>query len=224
VDDDDLAIAPDGSPVLLYLALSGDDEAALIHSAIGAGDDVLELGCGPGRVTRPLVALGHRVTAVDNSPEMLEHLDGVPDVEPVLADLTTLDLRPRRWRCVLMASHLVNDDDGAAFLATAVRHMDPVGCVLVQRHEPGWVDAATDEIREREGVTMTLTDVEHPAPGRLAATMVYGVRGQTFRQPFTANEVDDRRLAALATVEGCVVDAVLDARATWVRLRKDATG
>jgi len=222
--DDDLAIAPDGSPVLVYLALSGDDEAALVHSAIGAGDDVLELGSGPGRVTRPLVALGHRVTAVDNSPEMLEHLDGVTDVEPVLADLATLDLRPRQWRCVLMASHLVNDDDGAGFLAVAVRHMDPVGCVLVQRHQPGWVDTAADETRERDGVTMRLTDVEHPAPGLLAATMVYGVRGRDFRQPFTANEVDDGRLAALAAAVGLVVDAVLDARNTWVRLRRDRAG
>lgn len=219
-DHDERAVAPDGSPVLLYLALSGEDEAALVHSAIGAGDDVLELGCGPGRVTRPLVALGHRVTAVDNSPEMLGHLDGLAEVEPVLADLATLDLGPRRWPCVLMASHLVNDDDGAVFLSTAVRHMDPAGCVLVQRHEPGWVDTAAAETRERDGVTMTLTDVEHPAPGRLAATMVYGVRGRSFRQPFTANEVDDGRLAALAAVEGCVIDAVLDARATWVRLRK----
>ena len=80
MDADDQAVAPDGSPVLLYLVLPGADEAALVHSAIGPGDDILELGCGPGRVTRPLVALGHRVTGVDNSADMLVHLDGVPGV------------------------------------------------------------------------------------------------------------------------------------------------
>jgi hypothetical protein len=170
-------------------------------------------------VTRPLVALGHRVTGVDNSPDMLAHLDGVPGVETVLAELAGLDLRPRRWPCVLMASHLVNDDEGEAFLAAAARHVAPYGCVLVQRHQPGWVDGAEVEIRERAGVTMTLEDVDHVAPGRLAATMVYEVRGQRFAQPFTANEVDDDRLAAIAAAQGCVVDAVLDDRRTWIRLR-----
>jgi SAM-dependent methyltransferase len=219
VDADDLAVAPDGSPVLLYLVLPGDQEAALVHAAIGPRDDVLELGCGPGRVTRPLVSLGHRVTGVDNSPDMLAHLDGIAGVETVQAELAGLDLRPRRWPCVLMASHLVNDDDGEAFMAAAARHVTPGGCVLVQRHQPGWVDTADVEIRARAGVTMTLEAVHHVAPGRLAATMVYEVRGQRFAQPFTANEVDDDRLATMAAVHGCVVDTVLDDRATWIRLR-----
>jgi SAM-dependent methyltransferase len=223
VDGDDLAVAPDGSPVLLYLVLPGEEEAALVHASVRPGDDILELGCGPGRVTRPLVALGHRVTGVDNSPAMLAHLGGVESVEPVLAELAELDLRPRRWSCVLMASHLVNDDQGEAFLTSAARHVAPDGCVLVQRHEPGWVDGATVETRERAGVTMRLEDVDHPVTGRLVATMVYEVRGQRFAQRFTANEVDDDRLATMAAAQGCVVDSVLDDRATWIRLRPTAT-
>lgn len=219
MDGDDLEMAPDGSPVLLYLVLPGDDDAALVHAAIGPEDEILELGCGPGRVTRPLVALGHRVTGVDNSPAMLAHLAGVPGVETVLAELAGLDLRPRRWPCVLMASHLVNDDEGEAFLAAAVRHVAPDGCVLVQRHQPGWVDGAGAEERERAGVRMTLEDVDHVAEGRLAAAMVYEVRGHRFAQPFTANEVDDARLAEMAATQGCAIDAVIDDRATWIRLR-----
>ena len=46
MDGDDLAVAPDGSPVLLYLVLSGDDEAAFVDAAIGPGDDILELAAG----------------------------------------------------------------------------------------------------------------------------------------------------------------------------------
>ena len=57
---------------------------------------------------------------------------------------------------------------------------------------------------------MRLEGVEHVAPGRLAATMVYEVRGQRFAEPFTANEIDDERLATMAAAQGCVVDAVLD--------------
>ena len=36
--------------------------------------DVVDLGAGTGKLTRGLVALGHRVTAVEPLPEMLEHL------------------------------------------------------------------------------------------------------------------------------------------------------
>jgi SAM-dependent methyltransferase len=38
----------------------------------GSGLDVLDAGCGPATLTGPLVQLGHRLTAVDVSKEMLE--------------------------------------------------------------------------------------------------------------------------------------------------------
>ncbi len=38
------------------------------------GDTVLDMGCGPGTLAVPLARLGHRVTAVDFSPRMLEEL------------------------------------------------------------------------------------------------------------------------------------------------------
>jgi 2-polyprenyl-3-methyl-5-hydroxy-6-metoxy-1,4-benzoquinol methylase len=56
-------VAADGSPVALYLALPGRDDAALILGAIEPGAAVLELGCGVGRVTRHLAAGGHTVMA-----------------------------------------------------------------------------------------------------------------------------------------------------------------
>jgi SAM-dependent methyltransferase len=36
--------------------------------------DVVDLGAGTGKLTRSLVALGHRVTAIEPLPEMLEHI------------------------------------------------------------------------------------------------------------------------------------------------------
>ncbi|MYE32588.1 MAG: class I SAM-dependent methyltransferase, partial [Chloroflexi bacterium] len=49
---------------------------------IAAGRDVLELGCGTGRVAVPLAASGVRVTGVDLSPAMLalarDRADGLP--------------------------------------------------------------------------------------------------------------------------------------------------
>ena len=45
--------------------------------------DVVDLGAGTGKLTRTLVALGHRVTAVEPLPEMLAHLrSAVPEAAP----------------------------------------------------------------------------------------------------------------------------------------------
>jgi len=210
------AVAPDGSPVALYLALPGDDEAAVVHDAIAPGAAILELGSGPGRVTRPLLVLGHPVTAVDNSPAMLAHLPDEADA--VLSDIQALDLGARRWPVVLLASHAINDPLGPALLAAGARHLAADGCLLVQRHEPGWVDQIDEVVKERDGVGFGITGVAHPAPGTVTATMVYVVDGQRYEQPFTAHEVDDDDLADVATDVGLRIDAVLDDARTWVRL------
>lgn len=59
-------VAPDGSPVAFYRRLPATGKPELIHAAIGPGTSVLDLGCGPGRIAGPLVALGHAVTGVDD--------------------------------------------------------------------------------------------------------------------------------------------------------------
>jgi SAM-dependent methyltransferase len=48
-----------------------DDIAFYTDLASGAGPDLLEIGCGTGRVTLPLARAGSRVTAVDSSTAML---------------------------------------------------------------------------------------------------------------------------------------------------------
>jgi len=214
-----VGVAPDGSPVLLYLALPGHEDAAVIHAAVPAGAAILELGCGVGRVTRHLAQLGHRITGVDNSAEMLAHVDDAAGTETVLADIATLDLLPRRWPVVVMASNLVNDDLGPVFLATAARHVRDDGCVLVERHEPGWIDVVEPSSSERHGVEMAIRNIERPTPGTLWATMVYEVEGHHFEQRFSAHDVGDQRLAEMAAVVGLTIDAVLDERGVWVRLR-----
>jgi SAM-dependent methyltransferase len=61
---------------------------------VGAGDRVLDIGCGPGRFTLALSELGARTVAADISPRQLElHRANVPDgaVEArVLADVVEL--------------------------------------------------------------------------------------------------------------------------------------
>ena len=66
------AITPDGCAVEVYERLPVLDEPDVIEGAVPAGAAVLELGSGTGRITHPLVRRGFSVTAVDESPQMLE--------------------------------------------------------------------------------------------------------------------------------------------------------
>src|SRR3954447_15794648 len=96
--------APDGSPVEVYERLPEMGEGEIGASAVPAGASMLELGCGAGRITRQLVRLGYRVTAVDESREMLAH---VRDAEAVEAPIEGLALGGR-FDGVLLVTNLVN--------------------------------------------------------------------------------------------------------------------
>jgi SAM-dependent methyltransferase len=126
--------APDGSPVEMYKLLPTFGEPELIHASIPAGAAVLELGCGTGRITRALAALGHPVTAVDSSPEMLAE---VTDAETILSRIEDLHLG-RTFPCVLLMSNLVNNEDEArrAFLRCCREHVAADGVVIVERMDP----------------------------------------------------------------------------------------
>lgn len=185
-----------------------------MHGAVPEGAEILELGCGAGRLTHPLVALGHPVVAVDQSEEMLRHVRGA---ETVLGDIETLELG-RRFPCVLLASHLVNADDAdrAAFLACCRRHVAADGVVLIQRLEPE-TDWSTLEGRtqERGGVSVTLRDV-HLDGRSLSAVAEYRIGDDVWRQPFTSRLLDDEELADELAAAGLRLGRVLDERRTWV--------
>jgi 2-polyprenyl-3-methyl-5-hydroxy-6-metoxy-1,4-benzoquinol methylase len=96
-------VSPDGSPVEVYLALPADPDLQVVRSVMSERCSVLDLGAGVGRLANPLAADGHRVVAVDNSPEMVAHVHGPTTV---VADLVT---RPaERFDVVLALSHLIN--------------------------------------------------------------------------------------------------------------------
>ena len=123
----------DGSPVQAYAAMSDDTYAAgLVHAAVPPGATVLELGCGTGRVTRPLLALGHPVVAVDGSAALLAHVHGA---RTVCADVEGLDL-DERFDVVLLMSYLVESGRREALLNACGRHVADGGSVILQRLPP----------------------------------------------------------------------------------------
>jgi SAM-dependent methyltransferase len=117
-----VSVAPDGSPVEVYLRLPSRGEGELVAAALPPPASLLELGCGTGRVTQQLVARGYSVVAVDESPEMLAH---VRDAETVCARIEELELG-RRFDAVLLLSNLltVEPEQRRAFLDACARHGD----------------------------------------------------------------------------------------------------
>jgi SAM-dependent methyltransferase len=216
--------APDGSPVELYRRLPERvEEAELVHALLPPGGSVLDLGCGTGRLAEPLARLGHPVTGVDNEPEMLAALRLATGV---CADITTLDLGPRRFDGVLLMSHFVDSADlelVTAALRAVRRHLRDGGLAVVERHRPGWVDEATESSREADGVRFTLTDVER-AGEVLTATIRYELDGQRAEQRFSVRDVDDGRLAALAAGAGLRFESSLNDARTLALLRQAPPG
>jgi len=209
-------ITPDGCAVELYALLPPGGEPEIVHRAIPEGASILELGAGTGRMTHRLLDLGHRVVAVDESPEMLERIGGA---ETVQARIQALDLR-RRFDAVLLASFMVNvPDDGLRrrFLQTCRRHVEAGGSVLIQRHQPAWFEEAAEGEHTVGGITYRLREVRRPSPGLLAATVEYQVEDRAWAQRFTARRLDDTELAATLAEAGLAVDAYLTGDGSWVR-------
>ncbi len=73
-------ITEDGCAVEFYALLPSFGEPDIVHGAVPEGSSVLELGCGTGRILRPLARLGHQVLGVDQSAGMLAHVRDLPIV------------------------------------------------------------------------------------------------------------------------------------------------
>ena len=200
-----MSAAPDGSPVELYARLPDLGEGDVVASVLRAGASVLELGCGTGRITRQLVRLGYRVTAVDESPEMLTH---VREAETVQAQIEGLDLG-RRFDAVLLASNLVTaePEQRRAFLETSRRHAD---LVLVEGLPLGWMP----EDGERTlGDVVSRLRVDRIEEGVAHGEMEYEAGGETWRHAFAMRVfADDAELDGALAEAGLRLERRLDPR------------
>jgi SAM-dependent methyltransferase len=104
-----------------------------------AGEPVLDVGCGTGRLLLDYQALGIDIDGVDNAPEMLalcRQKAAAAGLTPMLHEqrMEALDL-PRRYRTVLVPSssfQLLTDADVArSALARIVAHLEPGGLLAM---------------------------------------------------------------------------------------------
>ena len=211
----DAEYATDGSPVPLYATLPALGEPELVHAAVPAGAEILELGAGAGRITHGLLELGHPVVAVDQSPEMLAHVVGA---ETFLADIESLELA-RRFPVVLLASHFVNDvdrDHVRAYLACCARHVLPDGQVLLEGYPAGW-EPSTDW-REIGDIRLRMRRFSLDR-SLLHGEMEYVVDGRTYLHAFDALLVSDERLDSDLRAAGLERRRTLDPSGAWIEAR-----
>lgn len=187
-------ITPDGCAVDVYALLPPGREPQVIHDAIPAGASILELGSGAGRVTHPLVALGHPVTALDESAEMLAHITGA---ETVCAGIEGLDLG-RRFGAVVLGSHLVNTPDAdqrREFLLACARHVAPGGRVLIEQAPDVFFAGFTTQRIQQGALSTTFRNIRQPGPGLLAMTIDYRAGDRWWSQKIVCRRFDPADLA-----------------------------
>jgi SAM-dependent methyltransferase len=207
-------VTEDGSPVEVYRRLPENGETALVASVVAPGSSILELGSGAGRVTNELAAHGYAVTAVDDSDEMLAHVRGARTVR---ARIELLQLG-RRFDCVLLGSHFVNDLSRGSILDTCARHVTDEGIVLIEAYPPGLEWTAGRETRLGD-VVIRLAQVERN-DDRIRATMEYEVDGRTWRQRFETELLDEDGLVAALADSGLSFTRWLDRDRGWLEARR----
>ncbi len=137
----DLDLLDDPGDIDMYLAF-----------AAASQDRVLELCAGSGRISVPLAAAGHRVTAVDHDPDMLDRARaawaqhapaGGGTLDLLERDITELDLADRFGLVILALNSLLLLNDRAtqvAALRVIARHLAPGGRAVIDV----WLPAPDD--------------------------------------------------------------------------------
>jgi SAM-dependent methyltransferase len=211
-------IAPDGSPVELYKLLTPRGEQAVIHDAIPAGAVILELGCGAGRLTRALAALGHSIVAVDECPDMLRNVPDEhagPCIRKIRATIQELRLG-EEFDAVLLASNLITSFPSLRkqFLDTCRRHVRAGGSVLIEKHDPALFAAPLS--RERGDRKFVVRDIVRQDKF-VRATIETHVAGTAWTQCITVENLSHAELLRCLRESSLEFGAYLTEDRTWLR-------
>jgi SAM-dependent methyltransferase len=212
-------ITPDGCAVEFYALLPPMGEPSIVHAAVPAGASILELGCGTGRILRPLAGLGHPVVGVDESPAMLARVADLPTIH---SRIETLRL-DRTFEVVLLASTMLNTEPAQrhAFLATCRRHVDPRGVVVIQQTAPSWFDTVVPSERDHDGIRRVIQSVHRDGP-RLDVVVAYHVGDRTWTHAFDCYRIGEEELAADLASSGLRSDRWLTDDHAWFTARPSA--
>jgi len=185
---------------------------ALVPPASGRA---LEIGCGEGRVSRDLTARGHRVTALDASPTLLDAArEHDSAAEYVLGAAEALPFADASFDLVVAYNVLMDVADMPATVAEAGRVLAPGGafcvCVTHPFSDAGhWASREDDapfvvagsylgarrfEITiERGGLTMCFDGMAYPLEEYARALEAAGLVIEALREPPATAEAGHRR-------------------------------
>ncbi|WP_329555505.1 class I SAM-dependent methyltransferase [Streptomyces sp. NBC_00696] len=210
------AITPDGCAVELYSRLPIGQEPDIIAAAVPAGAHILELGSGVGRMTHPLLERGFTVTAVDESAEMLERVQGA---RTICSPIEQLDLG-ETFDVVMLASFLVHAGDvevRRGLLRTCVRHVAPGGSVLIQREGENYHTGLPRERVDPSGFTVRMVSAEPVGDGVNSVHAEYVFPDAVWTQTFLARPLTQDQFEEALAEAGLRVDSYLTPDGIWVR-------
>ena len=123
----------------------------------------LEVGCGEGRVTRDLQALGHKVRAIDAAPTLLRAAkDADPAGSYAVADAVRLPFADASFDLVVAYNSLMDMDDMPGAIGEAARVLRPGGRMCICVTHPV-ADAGRFERREADAPFVIGGDYLNPA-------------------------------------------------------------
>ncbi|MCX4998885.1 class I SAM-dependent methyltransferase [Streptomyces longwoodensis] len=211
------AITPDGCAVELYSRLPVGGEPDIVAAAVPAGAHILELGSGVGRVTHALLERGFTVTAVDESPQMLERVRGT---RTICSPIETLDLGGETFDVVMLGSFLVHagdEDVRRGMLRTCVRHLAPGGCVLIQREGEDYHTGLPRERVDPSGFTVRILSADPVGDGVHSVHAEYAFPDAVWTQTFLSRPLTREQFERALEEEGLRVDRYLTEDRIWVR-------
>ena len=132
--------------VPLYAARQ--DVRFYLAEANAVGGNVLEVGCGTGRILLPIARAGRAITGIDGSKHMLDRCRAKLSAEPAAVQsrvkLAQHDMRDfnlgAKFALIIapfrVVQHLTTIADQLRFLATAARHLAPQGRLIFDVFNP----------------------------------------------------------------------------------------
>lgn len=118
--------------------------------------EMLELGCGTGHWTAFFSEKGFRVTAVDQSPAMLEQARKrvIPEVQWVDADAAHLPFSDGQFELITAITLFEFVEDRNALLSEIGRLLKPGGFLIV-----GWLDSLSEIGRQRKVLPLSVRHI-----------------------------------------------------------------
>ena len=185
-----------------FTGVEGDVDFYVSEAQRSRGQ-VLELGCGTGRITVPLAEAGFRVTGLDNSTQMLalarERVSALDKAVQRRIHLVQADMRSfqlgRRFGLIVAPyrafMHLLTPQDQVQALLSIHAHLSRHGRLILNLFDP------TEElVWDKSPATALRYDTEfvHPATGRRVVawyTRRYDIVQQIIQQQMVFDELDE---------------------------------